>query len=199
VASCLHVFQKPSESHVQYLLILLPRDRNRTRRGSKTRVRDLHECAYPSLKEYRSDRSTRLIGARTRIHTAHLGCFAEDGEESSVVVLGSAKRRPKWQGLDRLHLCQHMVGCRCRGLIEGCRIVSNYRRERVLLSKIENRLYWQEDVEASEAFILLCEACSCGGIPNSASLTKTCQSRHLYVNVYQIKYCLEHIDLNFAH
>lgn len=51
--------------------------------------------------------------------TLHIwGFFAEDGEESSVVILGSAKRRPKWQSLDRLHLCQHMVSCRCRGLLQ---------------------------------------------------------------------------------
>ena len=40
--------------------------------------------------------------------TLHIwGFFAEDGEESSVVILGSAKRRPKLQSLDRLHLSAH--------------------------------------------------------------------------------------------
>ena len=99
---------KSRQSHMySTYLILLPRDRNRTRRGSKTRVRDLHECACRSPKQHRSDRSTRPIGAQTRIRLHIWGFFAEDGEESSVVVLGSAKRRPKWQSLDRLHLCQH--------------------------------------------------------------------------------------------
>lgn len=83
---------KSRQSHMySTYLILLPRDRNRTRRGSKTRVRDLHECAYPSLKERRSDRSTRPIGAQTKIRMHIWGHFAEDGEESSVVVWARRK------------------------------------------------------------------------------------------------------------
>lgn len=85
---------KSRQSHMYSIyLILLPRDRNRTRRGSKTRVRDLHECACRSPKQHWSDRSTRPIGARTRIHTVHLGflCGGWRGEFGSDFGLGEKK------------------------------------------------------------------------------------------------------------
>ena len=39
------------------------------------------------------DTSTRPIGARTRIHTHIWGFFAEDGEESSVVMFGLGEKK----------------------------------------------------------------------------------------------------------
>jgi len=102
-------FQKPAESHVQHL-VSPPATRSEPNQAGK---QDKSKYKIGTNVHVARLRSPGLIEAQcllvpgqgsTCTSGVSLRRMVSCGEESSVVVMGSAKRRPKWQSLDRLHL-----------------------------------------------------------------------------------------------